>query len=165
MSLNVRLTAQDQRLYNPSRDIAHAFGGMVRLVAKRLEEESWPELAKLLKDRGVSQDELGEACGAFCRFVLSSVEKPDESMKESLTRSGWDEVKPEAQIAYLAILGTVVAGYFWGGVREVTIGGRGPVDEVQDLHRLGDEARQLLSQSLWRRRLNRWKRYLSPWGR
>ena len=46
MTMQARMTANDQRLYNPSRDVAHNFQQVMEMVAGRLEDYSWTELAE-----------------------------------------------------------------------------------------------------------------------
>ena len=150
-SLQARLSQDDRRLYNTNRDVAHCFGDMMREVAARLEDERWKDLADLLKREMVGMDELGEACEAYCLFVASSVEDPKETMEEALHRTGWFKMSHTAQVAVMAMLGTVVSGYFFHGVREATLGGEGPASTLQDLRASGSRCSRLLRMSPIRR--------------
>jgi hypothetical protein len=49
MTLQARMSSEDRRLYNPSRDVAHNFQQVMELVAARLEDQSWPELEEILR--------------------------------------------------------------------------------------------------------------------
>lgn len=160
--LQARMSENDPRLYNVNRDVAHNFGDVVREVAGRLEDARWPIIAEICKHYNVTEDQLGLACEAFCKFVASSVEVPKERMNEALARCGWFNVPEAAQVAYMAYLGTVMAGYFYAGVREATLAGVGPAQTYQDLREVGSRASKLLTSSRWRRRLaafgNRFRR-------
>jgi len=155
MSMQMRVSEWDHRLYNVNRDVAHNFGDVVREVADRLEDGRWPVVARYLEEKNVSMDELGEACRAFCLFVADAASKPKETMAECLQRCGWFDVREEAQFAYMAILGTVVSGYFWTGVREATLGGQGPCLTYQDLRERGKECALLMAMPRWKRWLRK----------
>lgn len=164
MSLNARLSKDDSRLYNVNRDIAHCFGDIMREVAARLEDERWKALADLLKEQGVTMEQLGEACKAYLLFVVSSVDDPKERMSSALSRCGWHDLPEITHIALMAIMGTVITGYFWAGAREVTLDGEGPVNQLQDLREAGREAHRVLTMSRfgrwWHRRMARIRRII-----
>lgn len=144
----------DPRLYNVNRDVAHNFGDVVREVAARLEDGRWPVVGQLLARYQISEDQLGEACKAFCTFVASAVDVPKERMNEALARSGWFHVPEAAQVAYMAYLGTVMTGYFYAGVREATLQGVGPAQTYQDLRAVGARSSKILTAPRWRRRID-----------
>ena len=156
-----RMSEGDPRLYNPSRDCAHNFQAVVELVAARLEDGAWPELDSHLKENDVSMDDLGEACAAFCNFVASAAENPDEKMEEAMRRVGWFDCKPLAQAAFLAVLGTVYAGIYFTGVREATFGGVGPASTVHEVAKAGAKFLAITRVPRWKRRLNNFCLYFS----
>ena len=80
MSLQARMSANDPRLYNPSRDVAHCFGGVMTEVAKRVEAGSWGEIETMLKAHQVSPEDVGKTCQCLCRFVASQMDIRGESM-------------------------------------------------------------------------------------
>lgn len=161
MSLQARMSEHDPRLYNVNRDLAHCFGTVMMEVAARIEDQRWPFLTELLRTHGVSDESLGEACAAVCRFVISTVDNPKENMHSCLARSGFFSCHEAAQVAVMAVLGTVVLGIHWVGVREATLGGVGPVLTYADLGWRGSECAKLMSMSRWRRRWLRFKNWLS----
>lgn len=148
MSLQARLK-QDTPLYNAKRDVAHNFGYVAMEVAGRCEDGKWPSLVAYLKEHGVTQEQLGLACQAFCQFVVSSAEVPHESMTETLRRSGWWDMPVPAQIAIMAHLGTVLTGIYWHGVREATLGEDSPTANFQDLIVHGRRAARLMTWPKW----------------
>lgn len=161
MVLQARMSPSDDRWYNVNRDLAHCFADVVREVAARLDDDRWPVIGELCRANQVSDDDLAQACGAFCRFVVGACDDPRESMHTVLSRVGWFDLPSVAQVAYMAYLGTVVAGYFFAGVREATIGGQGPLLDCDDLRAFGREGYRALTRRrpwwsrLWRR-LRRW---------
>ena len=154
MTLQARLSEGDPRLYNPSRDIAHNFKSVMELVADRMEDGTWPELNKHLKDNEITMDDLGEACGAYCKYVGLSVESKETTMKSALTDAGWFECKPLAQMAVLSLMGTVIAGIHFKGVREATFDDGGPAHTVPELIATGDKCITLMRTPRWKRRLS-----------
>jgi hypothetical protein len=162
MSLQARMSEGDRRLYNPSRDVAHNFKEVMDIVAGRLEDHKWPELADILGRERVSMDEVGEACGCYCTY-LSSAANPDMigvSMVESLKMSGFFECKPAAQVAVLAMIGTCYAGIQFGGIREASIGGEGPMETIAEVVEHAARLHKYTGMPRWRRRLEDFKRRL-----
>lgn len=157
MTIQARMSPEDKRLYNPSRDVAHNFQQVLTLVAERLEDAKWPELDEVLKREGVTVDDLGEACGAYCTYVGSAATEPQLSMFEGLTRSGFLRCKPAAQVAVLAMLGVCYAGIQHAGIREATIQKEGPLNSVADLLVYADKFRKHIGMSRWRRWLEKIK--------
>lgn len=155
MTLQARMTADDRRLYNPARDVAHNFQEVMNLVASRLEDFAWPELNAVLEREGITLDDLGEACGTYCRYLASAAQEPNVSMAESLARSGFMGCKPAAQVAVMAMLGTCYAGIQHAGIREASVGGEGPLYTLADLIVHAEKFRAQLGQSWWRRRWER----------
>jgi hypothetical protein len=156
VSIQAKLDPKDSRLYNINRDIAHNFANVARFVAARLDDQRWPVVHRILADNEVDLDELGKACSSFCLFVRSACDHPDETMQGALDRSGWNDVREEAQMAYMALLGTVIAGYYFAGVRDATMGGQGPCLTMDDLREAGKEARRLIVMPRWKKRLHRY---------
>lgn len=153
MSLQARMSEHDPRLYNVNRDVAHCFGSLVEEVAGRLEDGNWKHLQDLLNERGVTDEQLGEACKAFLLFVAGAADDPKESMSAAMVRSGWFDVSEDAHIAFMALLGTVMSGVFWTGIKEATLGGEGPCQSLQHLRERGREAHRLLTMPRWKRKL------------
>lgn len=164
MGLQARMSEADPRLYNPNRDVAHNFADVMREVASRLEDGNWAFLAALLEEKGVSQDDLGRACQAACRWVASATENPKEKMGDCLVRCGFWDVPELANVALMAVVGTVLFGYYWVGVREATLGGQGPTLTCQDLREAGRQAHQAMIIPRWRRRLAKWKAWFAGIG-
>lgn len=162
MSLQARMSEGDRRLYNPSRDVAHNFKEVMNIVAGRLEDQKWPELVEILKREQVSMDDVGEACGCYCTY-LASAANPDMvgvSMSESLKLSGFFECKPAAQVAVLAMIGTCYAGIQFGGIREASIGGEGPLETIAEVAGHAARLHRYMGMPYWQRRLADFKRRL-----
>lgn len=159
--LQARAAEWDHRLYNVNRDVAHCFGEVVREVAARLEDRRWPILAEIQERFGVSDADLSKACEGFMLFVASAVEHPKEGMQACMRRSGYLDAPEAAQVAYMAILGTVMSGYFWAGAREATIQGQGPCNSLQDLRDYGHDASRFIMMPRWKRQWHRFRARVS----
>ncbi len=157
MTIQARMSPDDKRLYNPSRDVAHNFQAVMTLVSERLEDATWPELDQVLRREGITLDDLGEACGAYCSYVGIGATDPKLSMFESLAKSGFLKCKPAAQVAIMAMLGTCYAGIQHVGMREASIQGEGPLKSVGELLKYAEEFRKYTGMSRWRRWLERVK--------
>jgi len=158
MTMQARMTANDARLYNPSRDVVHNFQQVMKLVAGRLEDASWTELDELLRRENTTMDDLGEACQAYCNYLANSAKLPDLPMYDSLEQCGFFKTKPAAQVAVLAMIGTCYAGIHHIGIREATVGGEGPLQTVDELMVYAQRFREYAGMSRTRRRWERLKR-------
>ena len=150
--LQARFNEHDPRLYNVNRDLAHNYKRILEVVAGRLEDGTWKELDEHLKANDVTMDDLGEACGAFCSYVASAATDKKSDMFEGLTNAGWFECKPLAQAAYLAVVGTVVAGMAHRGIREATLDEDGPALKMGELTEAGERCLAAIRVPKWKRR-------------
>jgi len=164
MTLQARLK-KNTPLYNANRDVAHCFPFVAKEVAGRLEDGRWDALSEYLEEDGVTEEQLGEACMAFCQFVAGNGRNPEQTMSEALDGSGFTALPDEAQIAYMATLGAVMSGIFFHGAREATIDGEGPCSDMDELVAAGREAHQLMTRPRWRRKLAMRWRGLKRWLR
>jgi hypothetical protein len=155
MTIQARFSEHDPRMYSVARDVAHNFGYITKEVADRIEDRRWGPLQALLDEKGITLDQLGAACESFCKYLVSACEIPKESMGECLQRSGFYDVPDLAQIAYMAYLGTVVAGVQWLGVRQATVKNSRlaycPVEAYGDLVEAGRQCHRFIVMSRWRR--------------
>ena len=151
MVLQTRFTDSDERFYDVNRDFAHCFDQVAMEVAGRLEDERWEPLVKYLKEQGITQDELGQACQAFCEFVGTATEDRTESMADVLKRVGWFNVPEPAQVAFLAYTGQVLLGMFFKGRRDATLLDDSGMSSIQGLRTYGRYASKLISMPRWRR--------------
>jgi len=164
MGLQARMSEADPRLYNVNRDCAHNFEFVMREVAERLEDGRWVYLDALLKEKGITPDQLGQACAAACKFVHGACDNPKEKMGECLARSGFWDVPELATVALAAYVGTIMFGLFWTGAHEATLGGVGPCTDMNGLVEAGQRAHRLITLSKWRRRWQRVKnRFRKIW--
>lgn len=153
MTLQARMAEGDPRLYNPSRDLAHCFGGTIEELLKRVQDIKWPALRDYLKEKGVTDAELGKAVAALSTFVATATHDAKENMNGTLIRSGWYDVSDPAMVAVTSLLGTILMGYYWTGAKEATIGGIGPCLNNASLQQAGAECFDLMTLPRWKRPL------------
>lgn len=146
--LQARLEKADPRLYDVNRDVAHNFAFVVEEVARRLEDRRWHAMHTHLD---ATPEQLGEAAKCFILFVASAVQNPRELMVECLERSGFRKLPDTVQVSYMATLGAVMAGIYFQGCREATLGGTGPCSDLQGLVAAGRECHRLMSAPAWQR--------------
>lgn len=163
MSINARMNQNDPRLYNPSRDVAHNFDQVIMEVATRIEKGTWDILKELAKEKNITDEELGKACQALCRFVAYDPDK-GESMAVCLAKCGFLDLSSVARVIVTSYLGTVMLGMHWGGVRETTINGVGPVLTYKQLRWHGMRCAKLMTMPRWKRKLYVfWSRLNKAW--
>lgn len=146
--------------YAPSRDIVYLFPSVLNAVADRLEDAPFAPLHALLRERGVTLDDLGEAMGAYCRYMNASHQNPDQKMWDVLEESGWNKCKPEAQIAVMYYAGVLMTGTFFKGVRDVVpLGGKAPTP-VTELMNAAKRLDAFLTMPWWQKWLYRKVKWL-----
>lgn len=135
--------------YSPERDYAHNYPRMVACVIRAFNHEFWPDLLNVLAgDFAPSTDRLWEdVCKAkdcFCQFLNICCEDPKETVEDVLKRSGFTALPQAAQIAWMAMLGQVVTGQLFSGIRDTTpMGEKNPT--VLRLLQTGRDAARLMN--------------------
>jgi len=174
MALQVRLKEGDPRFYNTNRDLAFCWPSMATEVVKLLSSGRWDHIKTYLAENGVSDEEVGKACDAYCTFMSSATKNESSPSPQShlrlmgpqMKKAGWFDVRPEAQIAFMAMLGNVATGMAWYSVREATFGDMEHV-EYRHLQTAGRRAYLALSVPRWYRglylRLHQWFKGARLW--
>ena len=161
MVLQLRKKGSDDPMYAPARDVAYLYPEAIAIVNRTLEDSKDAIVRDLLKTHDISLGDLGEAAGAFCRFMNSAHRDPKADAELCLTRSGWFHCKPMAQVAYMYYVGTCMTATFFRGIREVTELGKAP--SLVTIEQIGWTVKRMLifaRMSPWQRFLYRWCR---PW--
>lgn len=166
MSLQVRQTPGGP-LLSPLRDWAYNYPQIIECIIRAFNQEYWPELHRLLtvlwqdahpqlddeEAYAAAWDELLRAKDAYVAFVqlCAGQEDPQETLQQVFDKSGWTQIHPAAQAVWLAMLGQVMTGQLFMGLRDITTLGAGPGPEAQavltanDLLKSGMEARRILN--------------------
>jgi hypothetical protein len=137
--------------YAPARDIVYLFPSLVKNIADRLEDAPFAPLHQILRERGVTLDDLGQAMGAYCKYMNACHQDPDKKMWDVLGECGWHECKPEAQIAVMYYAGAMLTGTFFKGIRDVVpLGNKAPA-VVQELVAAARQFDAYVSMPPWKR--------------
>lgn len=134
MTLTIRPNyGQDGSLpYAPQRDLRYIYPGILQAVCDRFNGGGWPALSNYAESRGCTGEDLIQAHLAFVSFVNNSCDNPEENMEQVLHSADWFNTPVEAQVAYMAMLGTVLAGQLFYALRDTTKLGDKP-DGAEDL--------------------------------
>lgn len=113
-------------MYCPERDFAYNYPRMVGCVIRAFNSDLWPELLSVLSvDFPGGKDQLWqEICtlkDRYCEFLNTCCHDPAESIADVLKRTGVQDVSPAAKVAWFAMLGEVVTGQLFQGVRDITV--------------------------------------------
>lgn len=161
---------EQSQFYNPARDWAYNYPALVECVISAFNRNYWPELrAQLLhvwlfengeltheEADAESWNELCKAKDAYCAFLSACAgqQNPHETMEQVLEKSGLLACHPMARATWLAMLGEVMTGQLFVGLRDITELGAGPspgvqkITETNDLLAGGMEARRILNRHL-----------------
>lgn len=138
--------------YAPHRDIAYLYGPCVQAAEDMIFEGRDKELTEWLREEGVTEDDLGEALRAYCLALNAAHQNPDETWLDVLERTGFSSVKAPARIALMYYIGTVMAGTFFKGLRDVVELGDNTIPSIQRLIQTGENMARYLAKG----RIRRW---------
>jgi hypothetical protein len=161
MALQLRRKGSNDPLYAVARDVAYLHDGVIHTVNMLLEDREDPILTPLLKANRITLDDLGEAAGAYCRFMNSAHKDPAATVESCLVKAGWFEVEPLARLAYCYYVGTAMTATFFHGIREVSDAEQDkPLASIQQILWTVKRVAILARMTRWQRFLYRWVR---PW--
>ncbi len=141
MSHAMNLRDSSGQVYNAGRDLRQCWPAALNLVSKRFEANAWPQLTEICEAGQVGWDQLCDAMEALCDFLAKPTTDPHVTMEEALRESGWFELPVLAQMAVLAMLGTVATGQLYYAIRETTPLGA----PAEDMMVLAERVRILLA--------------------
>jgi hypothetical protein len=117
-------------MYSPERDFAYNYPRMISCIIRCFNTEFWPELLQVLGANypggpDALWEELCETKDRYCEFLSTCCQDPNEKQPaDVLIRSGFMQKSPLAQIAWMAMLGQVVTGQIFQGLRDITPSGQ-----------------------------------------
>lgn len=143
MTMSFRPRGGDGPQYAPERDFAYSHVRLIECCIRSWNLDLWPQLRQFCEDHETTIVELTAAKDAYCSYINKCCEDPQEKVEDVLHRAGWHEVPLLAQLAWLAMLGTVMTGQLFQGLRDVTLQGDRPYGTEQ-LAMAGHEARRAM---------------------
>lgn len=134
-------------MYAPARDFAHNYPQLVACVRNAFVEGYWPTLTQLLGEAADHSDEyvwdkLCDANDKFAEFIRLSCRDSTQSFDDVLAASGWSGLPEFAKVGWLAMLGTVMMGQLFQGLRDITAAGLQAPSCMDRLMRAGFDARR-----------------------
>ena len=133
MGIQLRPKGSGDPMYNPDRDFAYSHTSMIQCVINAFNSDRWPYvfeslLALVPKDSAVTDEEHENLCwrelvktkDVYCELCNICCEDADESYEDVVARSGWGDVSGPYRIAWLSMLGVVMTGQLFTGLRDVT---------------------------------------------
>ena len=159
MGLQLRPKGSDGPLYNPDRDFAYSHTSMIQCVINAFNSDRWPYvfdslLALVPKDSWDTKytptdaehadkcwEELVKAKDVYCELCNICCEDSDESYEDVVARSGWGDVPGPYRVAWLSMLGVVMTGQLFTGLRDVTAEDTPRSTHVEDLLKHSHESR------------------------
>lgn len=132
--------------YNPNRDITHAFASIALEAGRRMDDlKAWsPALVRWLKDLNVTEEDMQESVLSFLQFMNTAQEVADDgepyTLQQALQRSGFLDKKPEANAAYMSMMGMVFVGFAFAGIQDATVFDSDPLADLKKLTLKGREA-------------------------
>lgn len=147
MSIQARMSPNDQRLYNPARDVAHNFAGVVELIINNYDDAGWAALREFTTQQGVTDEDIAATLDAFVTAIMYAKDKLKRklSIHAALTETGFFKQKLLAQVTIMALLGQIYTGMHYAGIREATIGNEGPIYELDSLLAAASSLREKMS--------------------
>ena len=147
MRSQARMSPNDQRLYNPARDVAHNFAGVVELIITNYDDAGWAALREFTMQQGVTDEDIAATLDAFVTAIMYAKDKLKRkiSIHTALTETGFFKQKLLAQVTIMALLGQIYTGMHYAGIREATIGNEGPIYELDSLLAAASSLREKMS--------------------
>lgn len=139
------------KFYAPSRDFAHNYPHMIDTIVKCFNEDYWPELFALYTEMygqtsAAAFDELEKAKDIYCKFINESYKDPNECCDDVLRRVGWLDVPVETQTTWLAMLGQIMTGQLFAGVRDLYMATEIPLPaDIEVFMEHGHDARRAMN--------------------
>lgn len=148
-SFGMRPPGGTGEFYNPARDFAYNYPQLLACVCKAFESSHWPEVKSFVAAAmNVTEEQAWESLcdvnDAMMRYVNICCEDPTETVEDLLKRSGFVDLPNPARIGYMAMIGMVMVGQLFAGLRDVTPLGNTRMD-VSSLLRHGLFARNVLN--------------------
>lgn len=157
---------QGGNMYAPSRDFAYNYPRMITTIINCFSQNYWPELyesylelfrvskgipaadfARGLESRYNEEafTELEKAKDVYCAFINEAHEDKAQGCTDALGEVGWGDVPTPAQVTWLAMLGQVVTGQLFQGIRDMRREDGTKSAEIEELLEAGHDARRFMN--------------------
>jgi hypothetical protein len=123
MTLQMKPTAMDAPhhvRYAPARDITWLYPNVMQTAENMLYDRRYEPLHNWLDEEGVTEEDLALTVEAYCKVLNAAHQNPEESLTDVMDRVGFSDMPIPAQVALTYYIGTMMAGTFFQGIRDVT---------------------------------------------
>jgi hypothetical protein len=154
VGLQLRPKGSGDPMYSPERDFAYSHTSIVQCIINAFNSDRWPYVFELLvatvpKESTVTDEAHADMCwgelvkvkDVYCEFCNICCEDSDESYEDVIARSGWGDVPGPYRVAWLSMLGVVMTGQLFTGLRDVTAEATPRSTHVEDLLKHSHESR------------------------
>jgi hypothetical protein len=148
--------------YNPARDIVYLYSAIVERAEQALYNEAYKPLHWFMSQEGVDDTDVAEGLKRFCQVLNEAHKNPDESLWDVMERCQFNDVAKPVKIAIMYYIGTMCAGTWFQGLRDVVALGDDTLPEIQRLMDTAEEFTAYTTMGPWRRRWERLKRRCLP---
>ena len=145
--------------YNPAKDITRLYPNILAAAEKFVMEERYAPLADYLRDAGITENDIGDTVVKLALMMNEAHKNPDDTIEDVMDRVGYSNTPVAARVALMYYVGTLCAGTFFEGIREMVRLGDETIPEVQRLMNTAERLEDYLSKNKvqrWWQRL-KWK--------
>lgn len=148
--------------YAPSRDIVYLYAAIVGRAEKALHNEAYKPLHWYMRQEGVTDADVAEGLKRFIQVLNEAHKEPDERLFDVMERCEFNDVAPPVKIAITYYIGTMCAGTWFQGIRDVVALGDETIPEIRRLMNTAEEFTTYTTMGPWRRWWERLKRRWRP---
>lgn len=148
--------------YAPARDLVYLYPNIVAAAEELLYKPKMPFLRRLISEYDVENVELADAVRTFCLALNEAHKYPNKPFDEVLDDVGFMYAHPVARIALMYHIGTLCAGTFFQGIRDVVAAGDDTIPPVKRLLQTAQDAREYMDMGPIRGLFWRFKRRWFP---
>lgn len=149
--------------YCPGRDFINIYPAMFYNLAAQFDKGYWDEMiveANLSDDMVDAKNQVSDVMPVINQFIAYSCENETEKFDDVLRKVGWFALPYGARQVFLAMLGHLMLGQLFAGIRDVSYAG-----EVPPAHwKLCLEKFWNLSADVARPKLSWWRKIKLAWA-
>lgn len=111
--------------YSPHRDVAYIYTDMCKKALVWLREANWEDwYGDYLRHTGTAEADIGEGAKVFAKAIgLFTGSSEIDTPEAALDQAGFMKLPYPVQISIYAMLGMILTGTFFMGIRDVTVDG------------------------------------------
>jgi hypothetical protein len=115
--------------YCPGRDFINIYPTMLYNLARQFDLGYWDELIKsanLNDDFIEAKNQISDILAVVNKFIELSCADENEKFNDVLRKAGWFDIPEAARQVFMAMLGHLMLGQLFAGIRDVSYAGEVP---------------------------------------